>query len=157
MGSELFNNYKNIIWKIESITPTFSIAGVKSKFFHINDDEAENLAGYDRSFRLKWKGGGPQMGVSSFSARETLHDFTLEVYYNALPKRQVMNEMVLKDIHDLVWALENEDSYIGYDSSNTSTDIGLQNRHVVKSSLTEDNETWILQLEIETTIDESNY
>ena len=145
--SELFQNYQNIIWRIESITPTYSRAGLKPFFFRIDDDEDPTQSGYDRAFKVAIIGGSSEMGVTDMHERQTDFSFAVEIYYNHSPLRNYMYEMISNDQRNIVWALENGDNWIGYSDSNSTDDISLISRSIESISITEeDGGVWVLRL-----------
>ena len=146
--SELFKNYQNIAWRIESITPTYSRAGLKDSFFLIDDDENPTQSGYDRSFQVAIIGGSTEIGVTDMHERETQFSFAVEVYYNQSPLRLYMYEMISNDQRNIVWALENSDNWVGYSDTNTTDDISLIGRSVDRISITEETGVWVLRLEV---------
>lgn len=154
--SELFQNYQNIIWRIENITPTYSRAGLKTSFFKINDNENPTQSGYDRAFQVAMSGGSVSVGTTDMFRRETNFSFAVEVYYNQSPLRDYMYEMICTDQRDLVWSLENPDAWVGYSADYSTADISLLNRYVERITLTENQDVWILRLDVNSTIQELN-
>lgn len=138
----------NFQYRIEAITPTN--ANYKSAFVMYNPllIAAKKSSGFERRFFVTWHGssadsesGAPQ--AENGYCRTAAHDYSVEISYPALMQYDDMLALVCDDRHDLIKQLRDADKWLGYDSSHTTTDIGLWQRLRVSDELeTSDNGIW---------------
>lgn len=157
MSYEVQRCGKNIIWRMESITPTYTLAGLKSRFSYIGDtrlDPAESIA-LSRAFIVTWEGHSGYAEPICGAVRFANHEFLISVYYNAetYTPDAIMNA-ITQDQRDIAASLDNQANNVGYDAANSSTDIGLKHRYVYSMSRLDDDTVNVLQINLRCTIRE---
>ena len=147
--------YDNFVWRIESISP--SNAQAREKFRH-NDvplymTEEQSLA--DRLVSVYWESGDEVQEFSDLTRRWSDVDLTVEVAYDATRDLDKLHALMLSDRNQIIKDLRDPAKFVGYNSSNAVTDIGLKNRVFTGDELDRDRETkWILRQTWRCTIEE---
>lgn len=134
--------YQNIIWRTESLTPD-NVTLSPSVFQH-NDFPlymTEDQALKERMFTVEWDGGDPVMDFSDLNERWSPQFFVMEIAYDAKRDLDKLTELMFSDRNQIHAALRNPDNFVGYDSSNTTTDIGLKGRWLDSEDQDRDRET----------------
>lgn len=154
MTSEVKNIIKNFEYRLAAISPNGSLAGVKSKFFYIGEDEdPRESPGYTRSFDVDWNGIGGFAGIENQSSTVADHMFSVEVYYHpAQFGKRKTQFLIASDQRDIVKCMHDASKWVGYDSNNPSADIGLKHRFVRSASLTEVDGIYVLRLDTVCTV-----
>lgn len=153
MTQELYRNYQNLKWTVEAISPTVSQHGIRNNFYSVENDEP----GTSRAFRIFLGSGGSGNEISNQKYRYTDYLFSIQVYYEYLPKRDMNMVIILNDLHDITWAIESESSWVGYSDDNPTNSINLRNRTIQGSSITEGKDFIILNVDINCNIYETNF
>lgn len=143
----------NFYWRIEAITPTSSVVGRRA-FRRIDtlDIDPAQSSGLSRGFRVAWVASDEEHQVSGEGITDGLynraatHTFEVEVYYSTKLKWTDLHTVVLSDRHDLTKQLRDPDTWVGYNASNTTTDIGIYDRIRESDELdTDDPGYWVLR------------
>lgn len=147
---------KNICWTIESITPTHSRPDKNFRWFDRTSFDPESSAGIVRLFSVLWQNQSEELGITDTEDREANHTYVISVAYPPDGYRlSLLQEIILQDRHDIIKALRDPNSWDGYNSKNTTTDIGLYNREFKSAEMIEVNDSvWELRLTVICTIKE---
>jgi len=153
----LFQIYQNIIWKVESLTPTNQRLS-PSRFQH--NDQPLNITDEqmlkERMFSVEWDHGDQVMDFSDLNERWSDQFLIFEISYDAKRDLDKLTELIMTDKNQIHAALRNPDSFIGYDDDNTTTDIGLKGRWLDSEEQDRDRETMrILRLTWRVTVSET--
>jgi len=133
MSRELERVYLNHIWRIEAKTPSYTRAGLKDSFRSIDNSriEPDQTSGLTRAFMVDFSKRGQYEPLVSSSIRYSTNSFQVYLYYDFdTYTNYILNSIICNDINDITRTLDNHAQWIGYDTTNTTTDIGLKNRIV---------------------------
>ncbi len=149
---------ENFKWRIENISPTYT--GIRKSFRWIDpvrlDSEISSGLG-ERQFWVIWEGSGSDDDLTDQISRHADHEFTLTVTYSTDYKLLKRQKAMLNDRHDIIGLLRNTDYYIGYNSSNTTTDIGLHQRWRTGDEMVQETDNiWLLRIGFRCTIQEDD-
>ena len=125
--------YLNHIWIVEAKTPTYVRAGLKSSFRSIDNTRMapDITSGLTRAFTVSFVSKSQYQSPISSSQRYSTNVFNVTVYYDFDSyTNYLLNSIICNDINDIARTLDNHTYYLGYDSTHTTTDIGLKNRLV---------------------------
>ena len=150
MSREVERIFLNTIWRVEAKTPTYTRAGLKASFRNIDQSrlKPDQTSGLTRAFTLDWSGRGQYEELISASARFASHNFQLSLYYDFDTYTNYdLLPIIVNDVDDISRTLDNHAYWIGYNSSNTTTDIGLQNRLVTSVSKQSDDRLVIVNFD----------
>jgi len=138
--------YQNIIWRVEAITPTFTIS--PSRFLH-NDfplHMTDEQALKERLFSAEWDRGDPVSDFSDLNQRWSPQFFTFEISYDASRDLDKLHALMFDDRNKIHAALRNPDNFVGYDDDNSATDINLKGRWLDSEEVDKDRETmWVMR------------
>lgn len=155
MATQLHNLARNTAWRMEAITPTFTGRAVPR--FQRYDPiltkiQPKKESGWTRKFYVDWEGSSEDGGATDAEIREAVHIIRVHIEYPPLGPWETLHDMILQDRHDVVRVLRGivgTDYRLGYDDSNSTTDIGLMGRFRVRDSLDKNSnpDVWRLTLE----------
>lgn len=146
MATALHRVHQNIAWRIAAITPT--CARVGKGFVHLLRLKAEESGGASRGFTVRRSGRGKPLEPTCLYSRWAEHSYRVDVHYSGEYAADAVDEISTQDAHDIVKALRDTASWVGYDSSHTTDDIGIRDRDIEKDELLEQADHWILRLTI---------
>lgn len=150
----------NFYWRIETITPT-NLTDCRNYYREIDgntikQDFPDGTAGIRRFF-VEWTDSDSDVDATDHDNREAHHNFIVTVCYpgSSLPWRR-LHKLILQDRHDLIKQLRDDDNKVGYNASNTTTDIGLMHRFRGGDELIkEEDEIWRLRIQFRCLIEEN--
>jgi hypothetical protein len=157
--------YANFVWRIEAVDPTASTIGkdrlhaIDPRAIHGTDPRTSS--GLTRGFVVTWKGCGPQNVVGgaaicdTSSSRFADHAFEVAYYYTSKLKWEDAQKLLLSDRHDGIKALRYPSSWVGYDDSHTTTDIGLENRTIESEEIEQTDDYVVLRQQWRCAIEET--
>jgi hypothetical protein len=146
---------RNFAWKISGITPTSALID-RSRFTEVNTlvtppDQSSGIA--SRGFEVTWLGSDEDNThddsyfADGHNVREAVHRYMVEVYYSTRYRREELQRAVLQDRHDMTKLLRDNDgsgsSFVGYNASNSSTNIGIHYRIRESDELVIAEDYWI--------------
>jgi hypothetical protein len=139
--------YQNFVWRIETLSPTSTLA---KKGFTFNNRPLnlipDQSSGMTREFTLYWEGSDPDHAPTDITERTAEHSFMLDVAYSTKLGADVLFPLMLADRHDLMALLRDTAGYRGYNASNTNTDLFLWRRwHKGDVRITASDTTWYLR------------
>lgn len=142
MATQLHNIRRNFIWRIESISPTARFHGVGFESFDPLKYEVGNQSGDVRKFFVRRLGSdGQDLDGTNYSIRKATHNYEVQVFYpDAIGSEAEREDLIAQDRHDILKALRRSGNYVGFDDSNTSTQLRLINRYATGEEVTEDEE-----------------
>lgn len=149
--SNLSYAYQNFIWRLEAITPTSTTSSFKFRSFDPLKRSPKRSTGDVRKFSVSWLGSGADgedeaPDANDMYSRTARHNFEIKIEYPAVYPWDTMQQLVADDRHDILKALRNQANNVGYNASNTTTDIGLWERRRTSDSLEINDDVWILKL-----------
>lgn len=142
MATNAHNALENLVWRMESISPTDTTSANKFRFVDIERLDPDEMPHAMRLFAVRWQGSAPDFGPTDLYDRWADHTFDIEVYYPVGPggmSTRKLQKMLLRDRHDIAKALRDPSKFVGYDASNTSTDVGIKNRVMIGDALDRNN------------------
>jgi hypothetical protein len=152
MATNLHRVYQNIRWRIESLTPTSTRC--LEKFRHRGDLAANESLGQTREFTIKRDGREGFAGVTNMYSRTAKHAYVVDVVYPTSLKRDALDEVISQDAHDIITALRDPAKYLGFNASNTATNIGIRDRLENSDQVLEDADLWTLRIKFDVTVKE---
>lgn len=152
MATNLHRVYQNFKWRIESISPACTRPG--KNFVSLGNVAANESTGTSRGFRVKRLGRETESELTDLYQRTATHDYRVEVYYPAALHQDAIEEIISQDAHDIIKTLRNPDSYLGFNSTDSSTNIGIRSRMEISDQVTESTDLWTLQINFKCLITE---
>lgn len=150
MATLLHRVRDNFKWKIEAITPQLthsSRASLPSSFKVIDKLKEGEASGITRRVRVERVKGSASIEPSNQYSRWSPFSYVVEVYYASEFSGGAIDNITAQDGHDIQTALENPDSWVGYNASNDTDDIGIKYRFMDDGSeVIESENTWILKM-----------
>lgn len=144
MASSLNLVLQNFAWRIDALTPTDQTIIGQNRFIQTDPFriDPEQSSGLTRHYSLLWTGGGAgqyaydQAINDNLVERTATHTFDLRVYYHPSKiKYDRLQWAMAQDRHDLHKQLRDPDKWVGYNDSNTSTDLGVYDRYNTSESV----------------------
>lgn len=138
MSRELERVQKNIAWRMEAITPTYSRPGLKSNFNNIGDSRitAGMTSGLTRGFTVSWTGRQFYEEMLQYPRLFSYNAFIVTVTYERETYTiDVLNEIICNDVDDICRMLSDCTKWIGYSAAYPTVDIGLKDRKVTAADL----------------------
>mgnify|MGYP001560578614 CR=1 FL=1 len=135
MATNLHNVHRNFIYRIEAISPTNTMPGKNFLAFDPNRLQGDEASGMTRAFFVHWKGSDPQTVTADGSDRTTTHRYELTFFYSTHYAHDVLHDIIAQDRHDLVKNLQDQSKIVGYDSGNTTTDVGIYERFFISDEM----------------------
>lgn len=143
--------HANFVWRISAIDPTSTACG-KDRFFPIDPrasrgTDPRTSSGLMRGFAVTWRSAGELnqvggMGISDTGPhRVSEHVFDVDVYYSTKLSWVDVQQLMLSDRHDIIASLRQPSTWVGYDSSHTTTALGLANRFLESEESTVEEDT----------------
>jgi hypothetical protein len=133
MAQRLERAIRNIVYWMESSTPTSGIVRNRWELYDPNHREcATDSAGY-RKFWVQWMGSNDDGAATDMDNREALHTIRLHVEYPTSPLEIIrLYSLIASDRHDIRKILRDQSKYsVGYKDDTgvyASTDTGIMNR-----------------------------
>ena len=150
MATSLHRIYDNFIWRIETITPTYTSRHGGFRSFDPTKETVGANSGSLRKFFVEWNDSGKDFAATNVNAREAPHTWMLTVFYPIVQPWKETHHMILLDRHDLLTQLRDDRKRVGYNADNTTTDIGLYQRRRLGDQLIKDEpKLWRLLIEWE--------
>jgi hypothetical protein len=144
MATNLHRVYQNFIWRIESIPPTCTRPG--KNFVSLGNVAASESTGTSRGFRVKRQGRETESELTDLYQRTATHDYRVEVYYPSALSQDAIEEIISQDAHDIIKTLRDPASYLGFNSANNNTNIGVRSRMEISDQVNESASLWTLQI-----------
>ncbi len=138
MASTLNRVLQNFVWRMDAITPTDATIIGQNRFIQTDPFriDPEQSSGLTRHYSVLWMGGGSGQTVGEegvidgLTDREATHTIELRTYYHPSKiKFDRLQLAIAQDRHDILKTLRDPDTFVGYNASNTATDIGLLDRY----------------------------
>lgn len=157
MATSIQHVVENFVWRLQALVMTDATSGRKLR---LNDrplaTSADLSSGMTRTFILYWDGASPSLEPTDMFARWADHTFTLEVAYSTSPALDALLKLILRDRHDITKALRDHALWTGYDDDNSATEIGLEERKLLRDVLDRSSSvTWYLRQTWECRIQEN--
>jgi hypothetical protein len=143
MATTLHRVRQNFIWRMENITPTATLANLRTGFVHIDPTRESADPAASRTFSLRWLRAEEDHGITDGASYEANHFWQLDVNYAAALGYANVQDIGLQDRFDVLGDLQ-ESNLVGYDADNTSTELNLHSRTREDDELITDSEiTWV--------------
>tara|TARA_Y100000310_G_scaffold295741_1_gene327373 strand:- start:134 stop:601 length:468 start_codon:yes stop_codon:yes gene_type:complete len=140
--------YQNIIWRVEAITPSFTISPSKFRHndqpLHMTDEQALK----ERMFSVEWDRGDPVTDFSDLNDRWSPQFFIFEISYDASRDLDKYHELMFSDRDQIHSAMRNPDNFMGYNDDNSTADIGIKGRWLDSEEQDSDRETMRIMRQI---------
>lgn len=146
MATDLHNARLNFVAQLEGITPTYARVG---RLFRLTDGLRGaaldgDSSGRARDFAVTWRGSAADKEPSDMTIREAWHDMEIVVAYPiAIGREDDLNEMIVKDRHDIIAALRLSSSYKGIPGNSTQS-TGIVRRWRTADELNTEGVVWLL-------------
>lgn len=143
MAATLHRVRENFIYWIEQITPT-NTSAVDREFQWVDSarfSASGDSSGHARNFDVVWSPGeedhivGSQLVIDALNSRIAEHMFVVRLFLPASWLSGDLHNVMLDDRHDVIKQLGDPAKWVGYDASNTTTEIGLYDRVKVTEEL----------------------
>ena len=131
MASSLYRVRQNIEYWLGQITPTLSNTRTHPKFrtYEPTKGTPGNEDGAARLFTVAWLGSVEDDEATADDFRTAIHRYEIDVLYpEAVGLHGDFQDLVTLDRHDLIKQLRRTVTWDGYNASNTTTNIGLEDR-----------------------------
>lgn len=139
--------YRNLLWRMESITPTDTDPARGFLFYSPRDFNPETARGTVRSFTLFWDGSDPDDEPTDITERVADHQFTVEVAYSTDYPLDKLNELVLSDRNDILKTLRDTDGFVGVSDAQPTKATGIWSRVRTRDELDRGNSNiWYLRI-----------
>jgi hypothetical protein len=93
-----------------------------------NVDQGKDASQWARRFWVQWRDSDEDSAATDSDRREAWHQYVLTVLYPRCVPWGDLQDMIALDRHQLRMELRDQGKRLGYDSTHTTTDIGLYQR-----------------------------
>ena len=136
MATNIHRVLDNFKWKLEGITLTNARVNNRlAEYDPLLEPIPQCSSAWFRRFYIEWNDSGEDGHATDSDRREAAHLFRLFINYPEILPHNVLRDLYLQDRHDIAKTLRAPASRLGYDASNTTTDIGLYHRKRVGDAM----------------------